>query len=36
MGAMYLLAIVIYIVARSYRKSHGVDLDKIYKEIPVE
>ncbi|MCC7162530.1 MAG: APC family permease [Anaerolineae bacterium] len=36
MGAMYLLAIVIYIGARMYRKQQGVDLDNVYKEIPVE
>ncbi len=36
MGAMYLLAVIIYIAAKFYRKSQGVDLDKVYKEIPVE
>jgi len=36
MGAMYLLAIIIYVAAKFYRKSQGVDLDKVYKEIPVE
>jgi amino acid transporter len=36
MGAMYLLAIVIYLGARMMRKSQGIDLDKVYKEIPVE
>jgi APA family basic amino acid/polyamine antiporter len=36
MGAMYLLAIIIYVAAKMYRKSQGVDLDLIYKEIPVE
>ena len=36
MGVMYLLALGIYIGARSYRKSHGVDLSLVYKEIPVE
>jgi amino acid transporter len=36
MGAMYVLALIIYLVARSVRKSQGVDLDLIYKEIPVE
>jgi hypothetical protein len=33
---MYLLAIVIYLGARMMRKSQGIDLDKVYKEIPVE
>ncbi len=36
MGGMYVLAIIIYVAAKSYRKSQGVDLDLIYKEIPVE
>jgi amino acid transporter len=36
MGAMYLLAVIIYIVAKAYRKNQGVDLDLVYKEIPVE
>lgn len=36
MVVMYGLALVIYLVAKFYRKSRGVDLDKIYKEIPVE
>jgi basic amino acid/polyamine antiporter, APA family len=36
MGLMYVIAIVIYLAAKFYRKSRGVDLDKIYKEIPVE
>ncbi len=36
MGAMYLLAVVIYVVARIYRRNQGIDLDKVYKEIPVE
>ena len=36
MGAMYLLAIIIYLAARMMRKSQGIDLDKVYKEIPVE
>ena len=33
---MYLLAVVIYVVAKMVRKSQGVDLDLVYKEIPVE
>lgn len=36
MGAMYLLAIVIYIVARIVRRGQGIDLDMVYKEIPAE
>jgi basic amino acid/polyamine antiporter, APA family len=36
MGAMYVVALGIYLGARWYRKSRGIDLDKIYKEIPVE
>lgn len=36
MLVMYGLALVIYVGAKYYRKSRGVDLDKIYKEIPVE
>jgi amino acid transporter len=36
MGAMYALALVVYVVAKIYRKSQGIDLNSIYKEIPVE
>lgn len=36
MGSMYVLAIVIYLGARMYRKKQGIDLDNVYKEIPVE
>jgi amino acid transporter len=36
MGAMYVLAILIYIGAKMYRRNQGVDVDKVYKEIPVE
>jgi APA family basic amino acid/polyamine antiporter len=36
MAAMYLLAVVIYVVAKLVRKSQGVDLNLVYKEIPVE
>jgi APA family basic amino acid/polyamine antiporter len=36
MGAMYVLAIVIYVVARIARKRQGIDLGLINKEIPVE
>jgi len=33
---MYVLALVIYVVAKIYRKSQGIDLKSIYQEIPVE
>jgi amino acid transporter len=36
MGGMYLLALIIYVVARIYRKSQGIDLRAVYREIPVE
>jgi amino acid transporter len=36
MGIMYGLALVIYVVAKIYRKSQGIDLSAVYKEIPVE
>jgi amino acid transporter len=36
MGAMYVLALVIYIVARVIRSRQGIDLSLINKEIPVE
>jgi APA family basic amino acid/polyamine antiporter len=36
MGGMYLLALVIYVVAKIVRKRQGIDLNSIYKEIPVE
>ncbi len=36
MGGMYLLAIVIYVVARIVRSRQGIDLGLINKEIPVE
>jgi amino acid transporter len=36
MGVMYGLALVVYVVARVYRKRQGIDLGSIYKEIPVE
>ena len=32
----YVLAIVIYLVARAMRKSQGIDLSRIHHEIPVE
>jgi basic amino acid/polyamine antiporter, APA family len=36
MGAMYLLAIVLYVAARLVRRRQGIDLGLINKEIPVE
>lgn len=36
MLAMYLLALVIYLGFRAYRKRQGIDINKIYDEIPVE
>jgi basic amino acid/polyamine antiporter, APA family len=36
MGVMYALALVIYIVAKIYRRSQGIDLSAIHREIPVE
>ena len=36
MGAMYVLAIVIFVVARIVRSRQGIDLGLINKEIPVE
>ena len=36
MGVMYLLALIIYVAARVYRRRQGVDLSMVYKEIPVE
>ncbi len=33
---MYVLAAVIYFGFSSYRRRQGIDVDKIYKEIPVE
>src|SRR5262249_15831883 len=36
MGAMYVLAILIYIIARLVRRSQGIDLGLISNEIPVE
>ena len=36
MGGMYVLAIVIYVVARIIRNRQGIDLSLINKEIPVE
>jgi amino acid transporter len=36
MGAMYVLALVIFLVARTVRARQGIDLSLINKEIPVE
>jgi len=36
LGATYLLAIVIYVIARVVRKRQGIDLSRIHREIPVE
>ncbi len=36
MGAMYVLAIIVYIFARIIRRRQGIDLGLINKEIPVE
>ena len=36
MGAMYVLAIVIFLAARVIRRRQGIDLGLINKEIPVE
>jgi basic amino acid/polyamine antiporter, APA family len=36
MGAMYVLAIVLYVAARVVRRRQGIDLGLINKEIPVE
>ena len=33
---MYLLALAIYIGFKTYRKREGIDIDKVYQEIPVE
>jgi amino acid transporter len=36
MGAMYILALVIYYGFRSYRMRKGIDMKKVHREIPVE
>lgn len=36
MGVLYLLALVIYVGFRTYRKRQGIPVEKIYTEIPVE
>jgi basic amino acid/polyamine antiporter, APA family len=35
-GVTYVVAIVIYLVARMVRKQQGIDLARIHREIPVE
>ena len=36
MGGMYLLALLIYVGFKVYRRREGIDINKIYDEIPVE
>src|SRR2546421_2917982 len=36
LGATYLLAVVIYVIARVVRQRQGIDLSRIHHEIPVE
>jgi basic amino acid/polyamine antiporter, APA family len=36
LAALYAIAAVLYVVARLYRRSQGVDLDAIHAEIPAE
>ena len=36
MLAMYVLAVVVFVVARIVRRRQGIDLGLINKEIPVE
>ena len=36
LGVVYGAAAVLYVVARLYRRSQGVDLDAIHAEIPAE
>jgi hypothetical protein len=36
MGGMYVLAVVVYLVARMVRRRQGIDLGMINAEIPVE
>ena len=36
LGILYGAAALLYIVARLYRRSQGVDLDAIHSEIPAE
>jgi hypothetical protein len=36
LGALYGVAVVVYVVARLYRRQQGVNLDAIHAEIPAE
>jgi hypothetical protein len=36
MGAMYALAIVIYVIAKLVRRRQGINLKVVYGEIPAE
>jgi amino acid transporter len=36
LGALYGIAALVYLVARYYRRSQGIDLDAIHSEIPAE
>jgi len=36
MLAMYVLALIIFLGFKYYRKRQGINIDKIYEEIPVE
>jgi hypothetical protein len=36
MLGMYVLALIIYVGFKWYRRREGIDIDKIYEEIPVE
>ena len=36
LAALYGLAALVYVVARFYRRSQGIDLDAIHAEIPAE
>ena len=36
MGAMYVLAIAVFVIARIVRNRQGIDLSLVNKEIPVE
>ena len=36
LGVLYGLAAILYVAARLYRRSQGVDLDAIHAEIPAE
>ncbi len=36
MGALYVIGIVIYFVSKALRRKQGIDLDMVYKNIPVE